>query len=96
MDYTTQMVENMIRNYLQLEMHPDQVFADIKVDLDRALQSLRKEDPEVYKTVMGVFVAGTPIQEQAKKDGISKRKVYYRMAAGIASLTAIMNGDGIE
>lgn len=85
----------MLRNYLQLEIHPDQVFADIKMDIDKALKALREEDPDVYRTVMGVFVAGTPIQQQAKKDGISKRLVHYRMANGVASLTAIMNGDGI-
>lgn len=92
MEYTTYMTENMLRNYLQLEIHPDQMFSDMKLDLDKALKALRTEDPDVYKTIMGVFVAGNPIQIQAKNDGISKRLVHYRMANGVQSLTAIMNG----
>ena len=96
MDYTTQMTENMLRSYFSLEAHPDTLFSDMKMDLDKALKSLKSEDRPVYDTVMGVFVAGTPIQEQALKDKISKRQVHYRMASGIASLTVIMNGDTNE
>lgn len=93
MDYTTQMTENMLRSYFTLEAHPDTMFSDMKMDLDSALKALKQEDRPVYDTIMGVFVAGTPIQKQAVKDKVSKRQVHYRMAAGIASLTAIMNGD---
>jgi hypothetical protein len=64
-----------------------------KMDLDRAIRKLQKSSPNLYKTIIGVFVYGNPIQEQAKQMDVSKRQINRRLDDAVHMLTMIMNGE---
>ena len=63
------------------------------MDLDQALVKLQKTNKNLHKTLIGVFVHGTPIQEQAKAMKVSKRQISRRLDDGVHMLTMIMNGE---
>jgi CRISPR/Cas system-associated endonuclease Cas3-HD len=91
--YDKQAVEGMLRNYTTLENTSDANFLSYKLDLDKALQKLLKEYKNLYYAVVGVFVLGSSIQDQADSQNVSKRQTIRRLDDGIHMLTMIMNGD---
>lgn len=91
-DYSPQIVENVIRNYWSIQDTGLVEAQDILMDVDRGLQRLKDEDPNVYSTVMGVFAFGNSIQGQAKLDNITKMQVHRRLSMGLEFVTNIMNG----
>lgn len=64
-----------------------------KMDLDRAMRKLQHISVNLYTTLIGVFVYGNPIQEQAKQMNVSKRQIIRRLDDGLHMLMMIMNGD---
>ena len=66
------------------------------LDLDTALRKLQKNNSNLYKALVGVFVFGNPIQEQARLMNVSKRQINRRLDDGLHVLTMIMNGDMYE
>jgi hypothetical protein len=95
MEYTTDIVENLLRNYYALQSHPDSTFSFYKMDLERAMKALERENSTLYFTLLNVFVSGMPIQDQAYKDGVSPRQVSRRLHDGLYALTMIMNGEKV-
>lgn len=93
MEYKNDIVENLLRNYYSLQMHPDSTFSDYKVDLDQALAKLKNYSSVLYSTVVNVFVNGVPIQEQARIDEVSRMQTNRRLHDGLHMLTMIMNGE---
>ena len=91
--YTTTIVENLLRAYYSLQSHPDSTFSDYKVDLDKGLKALEKYNKTLYFTIINVFIAGTPIQDQALNDGVTTRMVNYRLHDALDTLTKLMNGE---
>ena len=64
-----------------------------KFDLDMSMRKLQKHSKNLHATMIGVFVYGTPIQEQAKQMNVSKRQINRRLDDGLHFLTMIMNGE---
>jgi len=71
----------------------DDTYNIAKMDLDRGMHKLHDTSINLYKTVLGVFVFGHPIQEQAKQMNVSKRQISRRLDDGLHMLTMIMNGE---
>jgi len=95
MEYTIDIVENLLRNYYALQSHPDSTFSFYKMDLERAMKVLARENSTLYFTLIHVFVSGMPIQDQAYNNGISSRQVSRRLHDGLYALTLIMNGEKV-
>jgi len=95
MEYTTEIVENLLRNYYALQSHPDSTFSFYKMDVERAMKMLEKQNSTLYYTLLNVFVSGMPIQDQAYNDGVSTRQVSRRLHDGLYALTLIMNGEKV-
>ena len=97
MKYTKQEIETFLREYTTLQACVlygyDIDLVLCKMDLDTAIRKLEKSSPNLYKTIMGVFVYGNPIQEQAKQMDVSKRQISRRLDDGVHMLTMIMNGE---
>jgi hypothetical protein len=91
--YTSNMVENMLRNYSLLSSTSDAEYLDYRMDLDNAMAELKVQYPNLYSALMGVFVVGTPIQEQATLQKVSKMQVHRMLNDGLHMLTLIMNGE---
>lgn len=93
MEYTTEIVENLLRNYYSLQSHTDATFSDYFVDLTNSLSVMKRESEVLYSTIVNVMVNGMPIQEKATIDGVTTRQVNYRLHDGLDLLTMIMNGE---
>jgi hypothetical protein len=97
MKYQKQEIEAYLREYTTLQVCVvygyDDDLSVAKIDLDNAIRKLQKSSPNLYKTIMGVFVYGNPIQEQAKQMDVSKRQISRRLDDGVHMLTMIMNGE---
>jgi hypothetical protein len=97
MKYQKQEIEAYLREYTTLQVcvvyGHDEDLSVAKIDLDNAIRKLQKSSPNLYKTIMGVFVYGNPIQEQAKQMDVSKRQISRRLDDGVHMLTMIMNGE---
>lgn len=95
--YDQQTIELYLRNYTTLvaasQSSIDDDFRIAKMDLDAALLKLKHNSSKLYDTIVGVFVLGNPIQEQAKQMNVSKRQTIRRMNDGLYMLTMIMNGE---
>ena len=91
--YSNNMVENMLRNYSLLASTSDAEYLDYRMDLDNGMSVLKDEYPNLYTTLMGVFVIGTPIHEQVKNQNTNKMQIHRRLNDGLHMLTLIMNGD---
>lgn len=95
--YHKQTVEQYLRNYTLLTQAiltgADEEFYVAKMDLDNAMRKLQRHNKNLHKTLVGVFVYGNPIQEQAKKMDVSKRQIMRRLDDGVHMLTMIMNGE---
>ena len=96
--YTTQEVEGYLREYTLLKhaatynSDNENLIVDL-LDLDSGLRKLQKMNANLYKTLVGVFVYGNPIQEQANIMDVSKRQINRRLDDGLHVLTMIMNGE---
>lgn len=93
MEYQSDIVENMLRNYYTLQSHDSPEFSDMFVDLMTGLKELNKYNSVLYYTIISVFVNGMPIQDQALNDGVSPRMVSYRLNDALSALTNFMNGE---
>ena len=93
MKYSNNMVENMLRHYSLLASTSDAEYLDYRMDLDNSMSVLKQEYPNLYTTLMGVFVVGTPIHEQAKNQKTNKMHIHRRLNDGLHMLTLIMNGE---
>ena len=93
LNYSNNMVENMLRNYSLLASTSDAEYLDYRMDLDNSMDTLKVEYPNLYSALMGVFVVGTPIQEQATLQKVSKVQVHRMLNDGLHMLTLIMNGE---
>lgn len=95
-DYTTNIVENLLRNYYSLQQHPDSTFSFYYLDLVDGLKELYKQNAVLYYTLVNVFISGMPIQDQAYNDGVTTRMINYRLNEGLEILTNLMNGVTVE
>jgi hypothetical protein len=93
MDYTIEVVENLLRNYYSLQSHPDSTFSYYYIDLTDGLKVLKQQNASLYSTIVNVFINGMPIQEKATVDEVSSRQVSRRLHDGVYKLTMIMNGE---
>ena len=93
MKYSNNMVENMLRHYSLLASTSDAEYLDYRMDLDNSMSVLKQEYPNLYTTLMGVFVVGTPIHEQAKNQKTNKMQIHRRLNDGLHMLTLIMTGE---
>lgn len=93
MEYTTEIVENLLRNYYSLQSHPDSTFSFYYVDLTNGLKVMKRESEVLYSTIVNIMVNGMPIQEKAAIDDVTTRQVNYRLHDGLDLLTMIMNGE---
>lgn len=93
MEYQTDIVENMLRNYYTLQSHNSPEFSDLFVDLATGLKELKRYNTILYYTIVNVFVNGMPIQDQALNDGVTPRMISYRLNDGLSTLTKLMNGE---
>lgn len=93
MKYYNNMIENMLRNYSMLASTSDAEFHNYRMDLDNGMQVLKKQHVNLYNAMMGVFVVGAPIQEQADLQDVSKMHIHRLLNDGISVLTLIMNGE---
>lgn len=97
MNYTKQMVEAFLRDYSLLQhavaYNGDDDLMNAKIDLDRGIRKLQNTSINLHRTIIGVFVYGNPIQEQAKLMGVSKRQINRRLDDALHMLTRIMNGE---
>ena len=95
--YQKQMVEELLRNYTTVTtavlLDSDEDLHTAKIDLDMALRKLQTFSVNLYNTIIGVFVWGNSIQEQAKQMNVSKRQILRRLDDGTHMLTMIMNGE---
>ena len=91
--YSNNRVENMLRNYSLLASTSDAEYLDYRMDLDNGMGVLKDEYTNLYTTLMGVFVIGTPIHEQVKNQNTNKMQIHRRLNDGLHMLTLIMNGD---
>lgn len=91
--YTKQVVEHMLRNYTSLSELKDAEYLTYKIDLDSALKRLRVFSRNLHDAIVGVFILGNTIQEQAAVQKVSKRQTNRRLDDGVHVLTMIMNGD---
>ena len=92
-EYNNQQVEMMLKNYTLLCESDDAEFISYRVDLDAALRKLQNTSVNLYKAIVGVFILGNPIQEQANVDKVSKRQIIRRLNDATHMLTMIMNGE---
>jgi hypothetical protein len=92
-NYSNNMVENMLRNYSLLSTTSDAEYLNYRMDLDNSMNALKAEYPNLYSVLMGVFVLGTPIQEQSKQQDKSKMQIHRMLNDGLHMLTLIMNGE---
>lgn len=95
-DYTTNIVENLLRNYYSLQQHPDSTFSFYYLDLVDGLKELYKQNAVLYYTLVNVLISGMPIQDQAYNDGVTTRMINYRLNEGLEMLTNLMNGVTVE
>ena len=93
LNYSNNMVENMLRNYSLLASTSDAEYLDYRMDLDNSMGTLKVEYPNLYSALRGVFVVGTPIQEQATLQKVSKMQTHRMLNDGLHMLTLIMNGE---
>lgn len=93
MMYEKPMVETFLRNYTALCRSNEDELVTAKLDLIMGMRKLRKNSRNLYDTIVGVFVNGNPIQEQAKQMNVSKRQINRRLDDGLHMLTMIMNGE---
>ena len=93
MKYSNNMVENMLRNYSLLGNTNNSEYVVYRLDLDSAMIVLKNNYTNLYKALMGVFVIGTPIQEQSVLQDVSKMQLHRWLNDGLHILTLIMNGD---
>ena len=93
LNYSNNMVENMLRNYSLLASTSEAEYLDYRMDLDNSMGTLKVEYPNLYSALMGVFVVGTPIQEQATLQKVSKMQTHRMLNDGLHMLTLIMNGE---
>ena len=93
LNYSNNMVENMLRNYSLLASTSGAEYLDYRMDLDNSMDTLKVEYPNLYSALMGVFVVGTPIQEQATLQKVSKMQTHRMLNDGLHMLTLIMNGE---
>lgn len=93
MEYTTEIVENLLRNYYSLQQHPDSTFSFYFLDLTSGLEVLKRNSPVLHSTIVNIFVNGMPIQEKAAVDDVSRMQVNRRLYDGLDVLTMIMNGE---
>lgn len=93
LNYYNNMVENMLRNYSLLASTSDAEYLDYRMDLDNSMSILKIKYPNLYTALMGIFVLGTPIQEQALLQTTSKMQIHRMLNDGIHMLTMIMNGE---
>jgi SMC interacting uncharacterized protein involved in chromosome segregation len=91
--YKKQVVENMLRNYTSLYQLQDAEFLTAKLDLDKGLKQLNKMSKNLHDSIIGVFILGNTIHEQAAVQNVSKRQTLRRLDDGVHMLTMIMNGD---
>lgn len=91
--YTSIQVEDMLRNYTLLGSVSDPEFLTYKIDLDNSIESLKVKAPNLYGTVLGVFVYGNSLYMQAEKDNVTIRQVIRRLSDGLHLLTMIINGE---
>ncbi len=95
--YDKQVVEECLRNYTILNQvsieKDDKELLTVKMDIDKGLRKLQGISVNLHNTLLGVFVYGNPIQEQAKQMGVSKRQILRRLDDGLHMLTMIMNGE---
>ena len=91
--YTNNMVENMLRNYSLLASTSDAEYLDYRMDLDNSMKLLKQRSENLYSALMCVFIIGTPMQEQAKLQNISRMQLHRRLNDGLHLLTLIMNGE---
>jgi hypothetical protein len=94
--YTTTIVEAALREYQSLTsllmLTGDQDTKNLKLDVDAGLRKLQKQNKTLYETLIGVFVLGNAIQEQAEQMSTSTRQVSRRLHDGVYMLTMLMNG----
>lgn len=95
MEYETDIVENLLRNYYMLQSHTDTEYLEYKIDLEAGLKTLQEQSKKLYYTVVNVFICGNPIQEQALNDGVTTRQVARRLHDGLYLLTLFMNGKNL-
>ncbi len=93
LNYSNNMVENMLRNYSLLASTSDAEYLDYRMDLDNSMDTLKVEYPNLYSALMCIFIIGTPMQEQAKLQNISRMQLHRRLNDGLHILTLIMNGE---
>lgn len=92
-EYTTSVVENLLRNYYTLQSHPDSTFSHYYVDINRGLKELAEQNPSLHSVIVNVLVNSTPIQQAALEAGVTTRQINYRLHDGLDLLTMIMNGE---
>jgi hypothetical protein len=95
--YEKQTIEALLRNYSTLTgvlvTGGSEELVAAKMDLDSAMRKLQRNSKNLHNTLIGVFVYGNPIQEQAKQMNVSKRQILRRLDDGLHMLTMIMNGE---
>lgn len=91
--YDNQLVEQMLRNYTVLQDLKDAEFLAYKVDLDTGLKKLLGMSRNLHDALVGVFILGNSIQEQAAVQNVSKRQTIRRLDDGVYMLTMMMNGE---
>ena len=93
LNYSNNMVENMLRNYSLLASTSDAEYLDYRMDLDNSMELLKRRSENLYSALMCVFIIGTPMQEQAKLQNISRMQLHRRLNDGLHMLTLMMNGE---
>lgn len=97
MKYNIHTIESLLRNYSMIGRvvaeSGDEDLRITKIELDKSMKKLEAYSSNLYKTMLSVFVLGTPIQEHAKEYNISKMQVHRRLADGLHFLVMIMNGE---
>lgn len=97
MSYTKSEIEAYLREYTTLQncvaYNGNEDLAVAKIDMDTAIRKMRNTNTNLYKTLIGVFVYGNPIQKQAKEMNVSKRQINRRLDDALHMLTLIMNGE---
>jgi hypothetical protein len=74
-------------------MGDDKELLTVKMDITSAMRKLQQMSVNLHSTLVGVFVYGNPIQEQAKQMNVSTRQISRRLDDGLHMLTMIMNGE---
>lgn len=93
MKYTSDVVENILRNYYSFNKYTDTDLYDYKVDIDIALKKLSNYSSVLYSTIVNVFINSKPITLEASDGGVSRMQINRRLHDGLHLLTMIMNGE---